>query len=217
MSSASHLEISKRVHQGCTKCLKDSIRRREERIKKGEITDSESLNVRWPRYRKEKSYTSFAVMQDINFRFVYEENTDGKIVRKLKLSKIKGPIRCYNQSTPLPGEPKMCIISKKDVGTHYEYFASVACEYEPMPRSIRDDANTVGIDVGLTHIMVTSDNKYYDNPHAYGRMLKDFKDKHRSLSEAIPNTEQYRKKKSRLVHQYDRLKNIRKNTIENAT
>lgn len=80
-----------------------------------------------PRYKKQGRYHSISYIEHgIDVRDV--KGPDGKIKKVLKLGKIKGNIKCLNQKSLslYDGcDPATCTITRKDYGTHYEYYASV--------------------------------------------------------------------------------------------
>ena len=151
------------------------------------------------------------------YKVVETRNAKGKKVRKLKLPKIKQPIRCYNQGTRLPGRPKVCIISRKDEGTYYSYWASIVCESEDDPKEHPEHPRAVGIDLGLRHLIATSDGHIEDNDHVYWNRLHQLKKESERFSESMHHTTEGRKRRNRLNHLYTKISNIRKNRIENIT
>ena len=80
--------------------------------------------------------------------------TDGKIY----LAKSKEPLN-VKWSRALPSEPSTLTISKDRAG---RYFISCLCEFENQILPKTD--NTIGIDVGLKHLFVTSNGLKIDNP-----------------------------------------------------
>ncbi|MCX7066376.1 MAG: transposase [Methylococcales bacterium] len=80
--------------------------------------------------------------------------TDGKIY----LAKSKEPLN-VKWSRALPSEPSTLTISKDCAG---RYFVSCLCEFENQILPKTD--NTIGIDVGLKHLFVTSNGLKIDNP-----------------------------------------------------
>jgi len=69
------------------------------------------------------------------------------------------PVRWHR---PLEGDIKTVRISKK-AGTWYAAFSCVVPDPEPLPAS----GTSIGIDVGLTHLLTTSEGKTIDNPRWY--------------------------------------------------
>ncbi|MBR1452865.1 MAG: hypothetical protein IJ592_05145, partial [Candidatus Methanomethylophilaceae archaeon] len=87
-----------------------------------------ALILRSPRYKKLERSNTFGYISNKSFKVVDSVDNKGKNRRSLSLGKMKRSLRCYNQSTPIRGEPKTVIISRKDLGTHYEYYATIQYE-----------------------------------------------------------------------------------------
>jgi putative transposase len=139
--------------------------------------------------------------------------------RMLKVSKVKGPVRCYNQKTPVPGIPKTCTIEKVDKGTHAEYYACLSC-WDDVERRRGEEylsehsPDAVGIDMGVSKTATLSDGTVYGNGHMYSKLLDLFRKRHEAFSTMLPGTPGYRKARSRLSHLYGRLRGIRRNNVE---
>ena len=118
--------ISKRVLHAY-KCCNGSIRR-VDKIVDEDGHESGTLALTKPREKHLRRYRSFTYLSNKAFSLVTYETGSGRQRRGLKLGKMPGILRCYNQSTPIDGTPKMCTISKVDHGTHAKYFASITYE-----------------------------------------------------------------------------------------
>ena len=77
---------------------------------------------------------------------------------QLFIAKSKEPLN-IRWSQPLSSEPSSITISKDCAG---RYFVSLLCEFEAKPMPISN--KTVGIDLGLTDLFITSDGKKSGNP-----------------------------------------------------
>ena len=77
---------------------------------------------------------------------------------QLFIAKSKEPLN-IRWSRPRTSEPSSITISKDRAG---RYFVSMLCEFEPKPMPISN--KTVGIDLGLTDLFITSDGKKSGNP-----------------------------------------------------
>ena len=77
---------------------------------------------------------------------------------QLFIAKSKEPLN-IRWSRELPSEPSSITISKDCAG---RYFVSMLCEFEAKPMPI--SKNTVGIDLGLNDLFVTSDGQKSGNP-----------------------------------------------------
>ena len=122
-------ETSRRVHQACERTL-------AEHRKEVEQLDIDDLRFdcrddHFPRYRKPGRYRSYTYPSNRNFSIVIGKDDRNRRCRRLKLGKVPGMIRCYNQVTEPRGEMKTCTISRENRGTHFEYYASIV--YEDVP------------------------------------------------------------------------------------
>ena len=204
-------ETAKRVLQAFDKC-EDNRKKKERRAKKkGKEQMFRGLSC--PRFKKPARFGSFTNPLHTD---IFTERIGRRL---LKLSKVKDPIRCYNQDTPLPGIPKTCTIRRISCGTHTEYYASLSC-YDGNGRRSGDmfieyqEPRAVGIDIGVSRTAVLSDGTVFENDHMYSRLLKDIKEKHEELSSMAPNTSGYKKARSRLDHLYRKLTGRRRNNVE---
>jgi len=214
MYSMTHSDVSRRVHQSCAKCRENSVRRRNKAVSKGLLPEGSPVHMSWPRYRKQGRYDSYAHLYSRDFRLEDTVNENGKKARKLKLGKVKGLIRCYNQSTPISGEPKTCIVSRKDMGTHTEYYASICYEFPDAQIEEPSEPKAIGIDMGIRHIAATSDGDLYDHCNDMQKDLRRLKKLSRRLSKDRCDPAKERKARSKLKHHHKRMVNKRKENIE---
>ena len=109
--------------------------------------------AKYPKFKKKHSRQSIRLTR---FAFRFKNG-------QLFIAKSKEPLN-IRWSRELPSEPSSITISKDRAG---RYFVSMLCEFEakrgrlsPMPISNK----TVGIDLGLTDLFITSDGKKSGNP-----------------------------------------------------
>ena len=206
--------------QACRACLEYNIKKRKD---SANDTDDSSSDVQaigashFPRYRKRGQIDTYGFLSNKYFDLVYEMNANGKMKRRLKLGKVKGTIRCYNQRTKLDGIPKTIRITRKDMGTHYRYFASIS--YEAVCRGdihIGRPERTVGVDVGISNMAALSDGTIFPNDRIYSRKEKEIQRLGRRLSSAksTPDVPKQKKIINHINHLYERIHNIRRNSIE---
>jgi len=204
-------ETAKRVLQAFEKCEENRKKKEHEALKKGK--EQVFCGLSCPRFKKPAKFGSFT--NPLHTDAFKEKN--GR--RLLKLSKVNGLIRCYNQNTPLPGIPKTCTVRRTNCGTHTEYYASISCYDKNECRSgdvfiEYHKPRAVGVDIGVSRIAVLSDGTVFENDHMYSKLLKDIKEKHEKLSYMTPGTPGYRKAKSHLDHLYRKLTDRRRNNVE---
>ena len=118
--------ISKRVlsaYKSCNGNLRITNRKTD-----SDGHESGTLALTKPRVKHLGRYGSFSYLSNKSFHIVNYETGSGRTRRGLKMGKMPGILRCYNQSTPIDGTPKVLTISKEYCGTHARYYASVTCE-----------------------------------------------------------------------------------------
>ena len=207
------LETSKRAHKAFTRTLYENKKKMSE-------LDVETFTFKiqgnhYPRYKSFNQFSSFTYPSPTVFSMVTEKK-DGKKRRLLKLGKISGTIRCYNQPTPIDGTMKTCTIKRKDMGKYYQYYACVT--YEETPEQFKEPLKgAIGVDIGVSNIAALSDCTIFPNDHIF-MMLKKILEKHqRRLSRTPPGTGTYKKIKAKINHVYQKIKNHRKNIVENIS
>ena len=118
-------QASKRVLDAFRSC-NPKMKQRSKKKKDGNTEGA--FVLRSPRYKKLSRSNTFGYISSKTFKIITEKDDDGKERRSLSLGKMKGTLRCYNQSTPIRGEPKTVVITRRDIGTHFEYFATIQYE-----------------------------------------------------------------------------------------
>ncbi|MCW3094647.1 MAG: transposase [Chthonomonadaceae bacterium] len=113
----------------------------------------------------------------------------------------------------LPGVPKTCTIHRQSG----KWYAVISCEIEA--EVLPESQETVGVDVGLTHFAITSDEEFIDNPRFFRqdekalakaqRKFDKVKNRHRSP--------QRRKAKRVLARKNERIRNRRHNFVHQVS
>jgi putative transposase len=104
-----------------------------------------------------------------------------------------------------------CVISR----TADRWFISF--RYEVEKPIIALDRPTIGVDIGIKELAVTSDGKVYKNPKAYRRMSKKLKRLQRSVSRKILGSKNRAKEVVKLSKLHAQVANIRKDAIHKLT
>ncbi len=201
-------ELSKRAIMACEKTLGKS---------KWSTLYVESLRYdihsnHFPRYRNIHQFSSIR-FPSVKYCSVKTIKKGKKERRVLKIGKVPGLIRCYNQSTKIDGAPVHCIITRKDLGSYFRYYASLS--YEPTPRTIAEPLKgPVGIDLGISNIATLSDGTVFHNDRIFTKFRKTLDRYERQASRFTPGSHQYAKIRTKISHVYDRITNYRKNNIE---
>ena len=208
--SATLYETAKRAHEACKKTL--GTHRKEY----GEFDiDLYEFNVHgdhFPRFRPKGQFNSFTYPTARDYSVEYVRK-NGKKRRMLKLGKVPGLLRCYNQDTVIEGNLKTCTVKRKDMGNHYEYYACIVIEDTPKPYP-EPAKGPVGVDIGVSNIAALSDGTVFRNDHIFAKMAKRLAKLQRQLSRALFGSEHYKKLLTRLNHLYEKINNHRKNNTE---
>ena len=205
--------ISKRVLRAYKKC-NPSVRTRTYTDEDGSVRVAFGLTR--PRFKKAGRYKSFEYLSNRTFSIV----PDAKGRRRwLKLGKMDGTLRCYNQNTPIDGIPKTCTISRENCGTHYEYWASIVYDtgYDTDGGTEWLDGERpecIGVDLGISNIAVTSDGRFFRNDRPFKKLSEKLKGCHRRLSSSPMHSEERKSAISRLAHAYRRLTDRRREVCD---
>lgn len=167
-------------------------------------------------FNKNASYPKFKKKGKSKDSFVAVENG-----LKLKQSDFKihipriGKIKCAEN---LRFEGKVNNVVIKRIADMW--FAVVNIEITPTEMPIVDGKNqalTIGIDVGIKTMMVCSNGTIYENPKALRRNLKSLKRLQRGLSRKAKGSNNRRKQIVKVARKHYRIGNIRSNAIHQAT
>ncbi len=169
----------------------------------------------FPRYRPYGQFSSITYPPPRNYSVITEKKGKKK-KRMLRLGKVPGLIRCYNQSTKIDGVMKTCTVKRKDMGHYHVYYACISYEPSPVPFT-ESPKGPVGVDIGIHNIVALSDGTVFPNDYVFSRMKKELKKQQKKLSRISQGTKLYGKVKTRINHIYDKIANHRKNNIENIS
>jgi len=205
---------SKRVIKACEKTLSSKRHKGERKAESTAEVDLQESNgsAHFPRYRPKGSFSSYTYPTPNDFSVVTEKR-NGKKRRFLRLGKVPGLVRCYNQSTKIGGRVKTCTVKRKDMGSYYQYYACITYETEP-PVKDTTPLPPVAVDVGVSNIAALSTKKTYPNDRIFSTYKKKLAKLQRQLSRALYGSPQYRKIQTRINHLYEKINNHRKNNIE---
>ena len=205
---------SKRVIKACEKTLGKKRRKDKRKTETSAEEDSQGSDDgnRFPRYRPKGSFSSYTYPTPRDFSVVTEKR-NGKKRRYLRLGKVPGLVRCYNQSTKITGQVKTCIIKRKNMGSYYQYYACITYETEP-PVKDETPLPPVAVDIGVKDIATLSTRKKYPNDHIFVKYGKELAKLQRQLSRALYGSPKYWKIQTRINHLYDKIHNHRKNNVE---
>ena len=136
----------------------------------------------YPKFKNKKSNQSFVQKQNINI-----------IGDKIKFMKNLINFKCSDRDQLFLQDCKAKFITySKDNLNHY--YASITYEQETIKKAPLEDSH-VGVDVGISHFIVTSDGEFVDNPKFYRkaeRNLKKLQKKHSKCQKGSKNRERAR-------------------------
>ncbi len=203
-------ETSKRVVQAIKKTLGDHMK--DTAVFFVETMTFMMRGDRFPRYKSINQYKSMTYPSVRDYSVVTEK-VGGKKRRFLRLGKVPGLIRCYNQSTHIKGELKACTVKRKDMGSYSVYYACIS--YEPVPKPFKEPLKgPIGIDIGISNIVAFSDGEKVRNNHVFFHLVSTLRKFQQRLSRLSPGTKIYGKIQTRISHLYEKIRNYRRNNVE---
>jgi len=142
--------------------------------------------------------------------------------------RLNGSIHVFNDKIQLPRLGKLNLKEKGYIPTDEKilsatvskhanrYFVSVNIEKEvELPPNISKE--TVGIDLGIKDLAITSAGIHFENPKTYKKFLKKLKRMQRRLSRKTRGSNNRRKQKEKVAKLHYKISNIRKDNIHKMT
>lgn len=108
------------------------------------------------------------------------------------------------------GTIKTVTVSRNQAG---RYFASVLTENNISMPTSSFEGKMIGIDVGLTHLAVTSDGSKFDNPRHLARAAKNLKRKQQKLSRKVQGSNTRNKARILVAKAHEHTANARKDWL----
>ena len=108
------------------------------------------------------------------------------------------------------GTVKTVTVSRDPGG---KYFASILAETGVAAPNVSLDGKILGIDVGLTHLAVTSDGSKFDNPRHVARAAKNLKRKQQSLSRKVKGSNTRNKARLLVAKAHEKTTNARRDWL----
>ena len=163
------------------------------------------LHAGYPKFRSKhsnkRSYTT--CITGTNIKVLFDEN-------KIQLPKLK--LVRARLSKPFVGQIKQATVSQTPTG---KYFVSVLVETEHKPLPSTD--KTIGVDLGIKDLLITSDGKKYDNK----RIIKQYEDKlsraQRRLSRKVKGSNNYNKQRIKVARIHEKIHNTRIDYLHKIT
>ncbi|KLL05044.1 MAG: transposase IS605 [Mycoplasmataceae bacterium RV_VA103A] len=156
----------------------------------------------YPRFKSFGRYDSFTYSQNNGSYKIEEGKLDKNNFLKLRLASIgKVKIKLHRE---LEGEVKTCSIIVKN-GKYYACFSS-----EVESKLLSKTNKKVGIDLGLTSFLATSEGKLYQAPKTYRKSEKQLAKAQRKVSRRIKKSKRRKKAVILLAKQHEKVSNQRK-------
>ena len=129
----------------------------------------------------------------------------------VKLAKMNTPLN-IRWSRPLPGKVVSLTVSKDAAG---RYFVSFQCErhIEPLPQK----TNAVGLDLGLTHLLITSDGDKFGNPKFFSKLQDRLAKAQRELSRKVKGSSNWHKQRVKVARIHARIADSRRDFLHKLT
>ena len=154
----------------------------------------------YPRYKKRGKHDSFSV-DNSKFRI------KGNRIKVPRLGWIK-----MREEWRFPDDKLLSATVSFKAG---RWFVSISSEREvtaPTPQK-----HTIGVDVGIKHLAVTSDGTIFENPKALGKAQHRLRLCQKSVSRKQKGSNNRKKAVLRLQRQHYRVGNIRKDSLHKAS
>ena len=108
------------------------------------------------------------------------------------------------------GKIKTVTVSKTRTG---KYFASILTDNGLEAPTISFDGNILGVDMGLTHLVITSDGSKFDNLKHTLKAQKNLKRKQQKLSRKVKGSNTRNKARLQVAKVHERITNARKDNL----
>ncbi len=152
---------------------------------------------RYPRFKSKHSRQSIQYPQRVKL--------NGS---RIYLPKV-GWTRCI-MHRDIIGKLKTVTISRNACG---QFYASILTDNEiPMP-DVVSEGRAIGVDMGLTHLVVTSDGSKFDNPRHLRKAQRNLKRKQQSLSRKKKGSSRRNKARQLVARAYERVTCARKDYL----
>lgn len=157
--------------------------------------------AKYPAFKKKRSkQTAEFTRSAFNYR-------DGQLF----IAKSKQPLN-VRWSRELPSEPTTITISKDGAG---RYFVSCLCRFKPKPMPI--SKNTIGIDLGLTDLVITSNGFKSGNPRHTKRYASKLAKAQRVLSKKKKGSSNFHKARKKVARIQAKIADCRRDFTHKLT
>ena len=157
--------------------------------------------ARFPRFKSSRSQQSFHCPQHCEVK--------GAL---LLIPKFREGIR-MRLHRPIEGLIKNVTIKKTVLG---EYYACIQVEKEKMPH-LAKTGKSVGLDLGLNHLITTSDGEQIAHPRTLWRFGKQLSKACRDLSRKQKGSHRYENQRRKVARLHKKIRHIRHDYVHQAT
>ena len=160
----------------------------------------------YPKWAKKDRYNSITFPQNVK---VVGSRRGRPAVKLPKL----GTVRFFN-SQPCEGKVKQAIVNKTVSG----WYVSITCQVEQdwihrgrgAERQLPIKSQRIGIDVGLSHLAITSTGEQIENPRHTQKYERQLRVAQRSLSRKVKGSNNRTKQKRVVARLHEKIRNARK-------
>lgn len=152
---------------------------------------------RYPRFKSKHGCQSFQYPQRVKI--------DGN---KIYLPKV-GWLRCVVHRE-IVGRMKTVTVSRNACG---QFYASVLTDDDAQLPQVSTEGKAIGVDVGLTHLAITSDGSKFDNPRHLRKAERNMKRKQQSLSRKMKGSKSRDKARKLVARVHERIACARKDYL----
>ncbi|WP_292485846.1 RNA-guided endonuclease TnpB family protein [Methanohalobium sp.] len=158
---------------------------------------------KYPRFKKKGIKDSFVAVENNN-KFKYKH-------KKIWIPKI-GWVRCA-ENLRFDGKVYNVVIKR----TADMWFAVVTIKTPNEAPPVSENQVTVGVDLGVKHMMILSNGEKIDNLKPLNKRLRQLKRQQRKLSRRQKSSNNKRKQRIKVARLHYKINNIRQNAIHDAT
>jgi putative transposase len=161
-------------------------------------------------FREKKGFPKFKSKHNSKQSFEIPPSTTTRLdfeTKRITIPKIKN--LKFDAHREFDGEIKTCTISRSATN---KYYISILVENgKSLPNKLdMNEKTTVGIDLGLTHFLTTSNGTKIENPRYMKRKLKSLKRSQRNLSRKQKGSNNRNKAKVKLAIKHEKVTNARR-------
>jgi putative transposase len=157
--------------------------------------------ARYPRFKSKHGKQSIQYPQRVKL--------DGSTIYLPKVGKVKAVIH-----REIVGRIKTVTVSKNPCG---HYYASILTDDGIPSIPISAEGKAIGVDVGLTHLAITSDGSKFDNPRFISKSEKNLKRKQKNLSRKKKGSSSRNKARIQVARVHERITNQRRDYLHKVS